>query len=53
MYTDENNDKNKMNSPLIPFLPSYSFLNCRKITKDMTFKFLDFQFVSINGFVKY
>ena len=52
MCTDKNNDKNKTNLPRPPFHSSYSFLNSLKTTMPMALKFSDFQFVSINCFVK-
>ena len=52
MCTDKNNDKNETNLPPLPFFSSYSFLNCRKTTEPTTLKFLDFQFVVIDCFVK-
>ena len=49
MCTDENNDENKKTSPNTVTV----FLIAEKlISLSMTLKFSDFQFVSINTFVK-
>ena len=37
MFIGKNNDKNKTNLPLVLFHSSYSFCNCWKTTKPMTF----------------